>query len=126
MFKPIEYLTFISRLFPCDYFTCPHKSVNNIRSLLAEWSGMASQGYEMYSHDLEVMGLNSDWVELGVHSTYVYVVLEPTILKQLSAITRLAVHFTLGLMFDLVICKLRIEYAEEKYRVWSYMTLNDH
>ena len=24
---------------------------------------------EMHCHDLEVTGLNSDWVELGVHST---------------------------------------------------------
>ena len=28
-----------------------------------------SQGYEMYCHDLEVMGLNPGWVEFGVRIT---------------------------------------------------------
>ena len=33
--------------------------------------GRASQGHEMYSHDLEVMGSNPDLVELGMRSTSV-------------------------------------------------------
>ena len=30
--------------------------------LVAEWLGQASQGHEMYCHDLEVMGSNPGWV----------------------------------------------------------------
>ena len=42
---------------------------------MAEWLGRVSQGLEMYCHDLEVMGWNPTWVELGVRSTSVYVAL---------------------------------------------------
>ena len=38
---------------------------------MAEQLGQASQGHEMYCHDLEVMGSNCGQVELGVHSTSV-------------------------------------------------------
>ena len=44
---------------------------------MAEWLGQASQGHEMYSHDLEVMDSNPSQVEIGVRSTSVYAVLEP-------------------------------------------------
>ena len=37
---------------------------------MAEWLEQASQGHEMYHHDLEVMCLNSIRVELGVWSTF--------------------------------------------------------
>ena len=47
------------------------------KSLMAQWLRQASQGHEMYCHDLEVMGLNPGWVDLGVHGTFVEVVLEP-------------------------------------------------
>ena len=35
---------------------------------MAQWLGWASQGHEMYYHDLEVMSLNSSWVEFKMHS----------------------------------------------------------
>ena len=38
---------------------------------MVEELGRTSQGHEMYYHDLEVMGLNPGWVELGVRSTFV-------------------------------------------------------
>ena len=38
-----------------------------------ELLGWTSQGHEMYCHDLEVMGLKSSSVELGVHSSSVEV-----------------------------------------------------
>ena len=34
-------------------------------SLMAKWLGRASQGYQMYYHNLEVMGLNFDGLNLG-------------------------------------------------------------
>ena len=44
------------------------------KSLMSELLGWVSQGHEMYCHDLEVMGLNSSSVELGVHSSSVDVI----------------------------------------------------
>ena len=41
-----------------------------VDSLTAEWLEQASQLYEMYCHDLEVMSLNLGWVKLRVLSTY--------------------------------------------------------
>ena len=41
------------------------------QSLMAQWLRRVSQGYERIVRDLEVMGLNPGWVELGVHSTSV-------------------------------------------------------
>ena len=41
----------------------------SFKSLMANWLGWACQGHEIYYHDLEVLGLNLDQVELGVHST---------------------------------------------------------
>ena len=38
------------------------------KSLMASWLEQASQGHEVYCHDLEVMSLNPGRVELGVHS----------------------------------------------------------
>ena len=35
--------------------------------LMAQWLGRASHGYEMLYHELDVMGSNPDWAELGVH-----------------------------------------------------------
>ena len=32
---------------------------------MAEWLGPATQGHEMYCHDLAVMGLNPCWSNLG-------------------------------------------------------------
>ena len=40
-------------------------------SMMAEWLEQASQGHEMYCHDLEVMSLNPGPVKLGVRSTSV-------------------------------------------------------
>ena len=37
---------------------------------MAKWLEQASQGLEMYCHDLEVIGSNPGRVELGVHNTY--------------------------------------------------------
>ena len=34
--------------------------------LIAQWLRRASQGYEMYCHDLKVMGLNPGQIELRV------------------------------------------------------------
>ena len=39
------------------------------KSLMAKWLERASQGHQMYSHDLEVMSSNPIQVELGVRST---------------------------------------------------------
>ena len=39
--------------------------------VMAQWLRRASQRHEMYCHDLEVMGSNPGWVELGVHGTSV-------------------------------------------------------
>ena len=39
--------------------------------LMPEWLGQASQGYEMYCHDLKVMGSNHGRVEIGVCGTSV-------------------------------------------------------
>ena len=36
---------------------------------MAEWLEQASQWYKEYCHNLEVIGSNLSWVELGVHST---------------------------------------------------------
>ena len=36
-----------------------------------------SQGHKCTVHDLKVMGSNPSQVELGMHNTYVYAVLEP-------------------------------------------------
>ena len=36
---------------------------------MATWLEQASQRHEMYYHNLEVMGLNSGQVEVGLHST---------------------------------------------------------
>ena len=41
------------------------------QSLMAEWLGRASQVYEMYCHDLEVMGSNPSRVELEMRGTSV-------------------------------------------------------
>ena len=38
---------------------------------MAEWLGLASLGYEIYCHDLEVMGSNPEQIELAVHRTSV-------------------------------------------------------
>ena len=38
---------------------------------MAKWLGQVSQGQEMYYYDLEVIGSNPGWVELGMHITYV-------------------------------------------------------
>ena len=46
-----------------------------IESLMAEWLQQASQWHGVYRHDLEVMGLNPGWVELGVRSTAVQIIL---------------------------------------------------
>ena len=48
-----------------------------LKSLNAEWLDQALQWHEMYCHDLEIMSLNPDQVELWVHTTSVQVVLEP-------------------------------------------------
>ena len=45
--------------------------ISNTTTLKAEWLEQASQGPEMYCHDLEVMGSNPGEVELGVRSTSV-------------------------------------------------------
>ena len=37
---------------------------------MAEWLRRAFQGHECTVSDLEAMGLNFGWVELGVHGTY--------------------------------------------------------
>ena len=47
-----------------------------VNSLMAEWLGWASQGLEMYCHDLEFMGSTPGWVKLGVCSTSIQVALE--------------------------------------------------
>ena len=39
------------------------------KSLMSELLGWMPQGHEMYCHDLEVMALNSNSVNLGVHSS---------------------------------------------------------
>ena len=41
---------------------------------MAEWLGRASQVHEMCCHDLEVMGLNPNQVELRVRRTSVLVI----------------------------------------------------
>ena len=38
---------------------------------MAEWLEQVSQWHGMYCHDLEVMSLNPDWVELEVRNTSV-------------------------------------------------------
>ena len=38
---------------------------------MVEWLRRASQGREIYYHDLEVLGLNPDRVEFGLRSTSV-------------------------------------------------------
>ena len=49
------------------------------KCLLAEWLGQTSQEHKINCHDLEVVGLNSGWVELGVCS-----ILHPTCIALLS------------------------------------------
>ena len=44
---------------------------------MAERLEQVAESYEMYCHDLEVMGLNSSQIELGVCSTCVQFVLDP-------------------------------------------------
>ena len=41
------------------------------KSLMADWLGWASQGHEMFCHELDVMASNPSRVKLGVHSTFV-------------------------------------------------------
>ena len=41
--------------------------------LVAQWLKRASQGHEMYCHDVEVVGSNPSQVKLGVHSAFVQV-----------------------------------------------------
>ena len=45
--------------------------IPNEESLMAEWLEQASQGHEMYCHDLGVTSSNPGLVELGVHGTSV-------------------------------------------------------
>ena len=46
------------------------------KSLMGEWLGWVSQGYETYCHDMEVMGTNPSLADFELHSTSVSVVLE--------------------------------------------------
>ena len=50
-----------------------HNMLNNVTD--GQVVRSASQWYEMYCHDLEVMSSNPSWVELEVRSTFVYLYL---------------------------------------------------
>ena len=51
---------------------CPNEfSCITVRNLMAKWLEQASQWYEVYCHDLEVMSSNPIRIELGVRSTSV-------------------------------------------------------
>ena len=47
------------------------KNLGCMKSLMALWLEEASQWYELYCHDMEVMSSSPSWVELGVYSTSV-------------------------------------------------------
>ena len=42
--------------------------IHELKLLMAEWLGQASQGHKMYCHDMEVMGSKPDQVKRGVTS----------------------------------------------------------
>ena len=51
-------------------------SISLFKSRMAKWLGQASQGHEMYCHDLEILGLNPDQVKLELYRDSVSVVFE--------------------------------------------------
>ena len=67
---------------------------------MAEWLELASQGHEMYCHDLEVMSSNPDQVELGVQNIclsctgtkYIIYTKISVFLKQLVQISSQSLH----------------------------------
>ena len=78
----------------------------------------------MYCHGLEVMCLNPRWVDHGVHSTYVKVILEQKNIKvtiYASRIQKLIDHYSFS---ELFVIKISLKSAEQIQR--GYISLSVH